>query len=343
MKTKKYVRIVRNISKYGDKTGRIFPSLGTSYKIDSPDGGLYVRKSDAEIILTEKRLAAVGDRVLITDTGDPQAYENGKEYEVRQIYSDGVSVIGRSLALFHNEYEVIVNYEVKNEEADGMENVRQTVIDYAYTVFEKNNGQYLGYKSRFGDIVLGGVYSEEFVMNYANVNENVLIVQDSTLLKPRVKNLPEKFAQARRDEIVEQAKADVAELVRDNQLDCVVDLIVNRNKRTVVGLIKGEYTGEVYARGIAKAAPSDCFNVHIGRAIALRRTLGLAVPDEYLNTPQPTEVRVGDVVQTLREGVLRFKHKVKDCDVVSVQKDINKQGTRWHVKIIDDSREEVGK
>lgn len=44
MKTKKYVRIVRNISKYGDKTGRIFPSLGTwedSYKIDSPDGGGY--------------------------------------------------------------------------------------------------------------------------------------------------------------------------------------------------------------------------------------------------------------------------------------------------------------
>ncbi|MCY7948344.1 hypothetical protein P8891_12060 [Bacillus atrophaeus] len=209
MKTKKYVRIVRNISKYGDKTGRIFPSLGTwedSYKIDSPDGGLYVRKSDAEIILTEKRLAAVGDRVLITDTGDPQAYENGKEYEVRQINSDGVSVIGRSLALFHNEYEVIVNYEVKNEEVDGMENVRRTVIDHAYTVFEKNNGQYLGYKSRFGDIVLGGVYSEEFVMNYANVNENVLIVQDSTLLKPRVKNLPEKVPQARPDEIVEQAK-----------------------------------------------------------------------------------------------------------------------------------------
>ncbi|MGG0052945.1 hypothetical protein [Bacillus atrophaeus] len=57
---------------------------------------------------------------MITDTGDPQAYENGKEYEVRQINSDGVSVIGRSLALFHNEYEVIVNNEVKNEEADEM-------------------------------------------------------------------------------------------------------------------------------------------------------------------------------------------------------------------------------
>ncbi len=49
-------------------------------------------------------------------------------------------------------------------------------------------------------------------------------------------------------------------------------------------------------RGIAKATPDDCFNIHIGKAIALRRALGLAVPDEYLNAPQPTEVRVGDFV-----------------------------------------------
>ena len=52
-----------------------------------------------------------------------------------------------------------------------------------------------------------------------------------------------------------------------------------------------------YARGIAKAAPDDCFNVHIGKAIALHRALGLEVPDEYLNAPQPTEVRVGDAVR----------------------------------------------
>jgi len=34
----------------------------------------------------------------------------------------------------------------------------------------------------------------------------------------------------------------------------------------------------------------------IGRAIALRRALGLEVPTEYLNAPNPTEVCVGDVV-----------------------------------------------
>ncbi|MGE0910417.1 hypothetical protein ACQGRJ_10250 [Bacillus atrophaeus] len=126
METKKYVRILKAPYRsiwYADKIGRIFPSLGTwenAYKVDSPDRALYIRKEDAEVIVTENRKAAVGERVLITDTGDPQAYENGKEYEVRQINSNGVSVSGRSLALFHNEYEVIVNNEVKNEEADEM-------------------------------------------------------------------------------------------------------------------------------------------------------------------------------------------------------------------------------
>jgi hypothetical protein len=38
------------------------------------------------------------------------------------------------------------------------------------------------------------------------------------------------------------------------------------------------------------------FNVHIGKAIALRRALRLNVPQAYLSVPQPTEAQVGDVV-----------------------------------------------
>ncbi|WP_145956751.1 hypothetical protein [Bacillus velezensis] len=150
-------------------------------------------------------------------------------------------------------------------------------------------------------------------------------------------------AQARRDEIVEQAKADAEELVMDNTSEwCGIDFIVNRNKRTVVALIKGEYTSEVFARGIAKAAPDDCFNVHIGKAVALRRALGLAVPDEYLNAPQPTEVRVGDVVYysrkyprlTVSEEV---DHRTDFVPIQSVRLFLGNGITT----IIDDSREEV--
>ncbi|MGO5674682.1 hypothetical protein ACTOTM_07175 [Bacillus subtilis] len=55
MESKKYVRIIRNFSKYGDMTGQIFPLLGTwedSYKIDGSDGVVYVRKKDVKVIAT---------------------------------------------------------------------------------------------------------------------------------------------------------------------------------------------------------------------------------------------------------------------------------------------------
>lgn len=114
--------------------------------------------------------------------------------------------------------------------------------------------------------------------------------------------------QQKRDAIVEQAKNDVAELVGDfhagkkYQVDvfmCNVEFVVNPEKRTVVALmVRREHSKStvICAKGIAKCAPTDCFNSHIGKAIALRRALGLEVPAEYLNAPQPTEVRVGDVV-----------------------------------------------
>lgn len=127
-----------------------------------------------------------------------------------------------------------------------------------------------------------------------------------------------KSTQQIRDEIVERAKADVKALsvsmVRnvpvlhggtavfnlkhgDNAptFPDIVKFKVDRGKRTVVALIYTS-TGTLWARGIAKCAPNAVFNAHIGRAIALRRALGLEVPTEYLNAPNPTEIRVGDVV-----------------------------------------------
>src|SRR5699024_2622614 len=133
------------------------------------------------------------------------------------------------------------------------------------------------------------------------------------------KAVAEETTQGKRERIVEQAKADVEELKEDgiykiyrgfkndiykgrwdpfsNFGGCVGEFIVNKEKRTVVVLMKGTYSEELYAKGIAKCAPSDCFNEYIGKAIALRRALGLKVPKDYLNAPNPTEVRVGNVVK----------------------------------------------
>lgn len=118
-----------------------------------------------------------------------------------------------------------------------------------------------------------------------------------------------------RDEIVERAKADVKALLSRNYPAfegfrpsvwftdkggvCITDkceFIVNREKRTVVALIKLVDGSRVERKGVAKCALNDVFNVWIGKAIALRRALGLEVPAEYLSVPNPTEVRVGDVV-----------------------------------------------
>jgi hypothetical protein len=143
-------------------------------------------------------------------------------------------------------------------------------------------------------------------------NEDVeIMVTDS------IKEAQQFNAQARRDEIVEQAKQDIKKIDRVGRSYLTpgdtgnytyrhrvfyVEFVVNRKKRTVVALVRDARTGEVRERGKAKCHPNDCFNVHIGKAIALRRALGLDVPDEYLNAPQPTEVRVGDIVKSKRTG-----------------------------------------
>lgn len=170
-----------------------------------------------------------------------------------------------------------------------------------------------------------------------------------------------KLSQERRDEIIERAKKDVEELTGESGVfratlggyknqAAQARFVINKKKRTAVALINGYHSKYVYERGIAKAHPNDCFNVHIGKAIALRRALGLEVPDEYFNAPQPTEVRVGDVVR------MKYYNPVGDRPDSYYVKIINSfDGDKiWYegggfdfrknvdkdAKIIDDSREE---
>ncbi|MCG7407718.1 hypothetical protein MH117_09805 [Paenibacillus sp. ACRRX] len=160
-----------------------------------------------------------------------------------------------------------------------------------------------------------------------------------------------------RDGIIEQAKADVAELIRIgdalearlpwqtpfySKLYCV-EFAVNRKKRTVVALIRYGFGDKVtiQSRGIAKAAPDDCFNVYIGQAIALRRALGLDFPQEYVNAPQPTEVRVGDVVKYWDNRVSevvqeRTPQQGSACTGVDFA---NRRFEDECVEILDDSRD----
>lgn len=170
--------------------------------------------------------------------------------------------------------------------------------------------------------------------------------------------LDEETPQQKRDRIVEQAERDIEEL-KDAEGSITrrkgyrsingwihdAEFIVNAEKRTVVCLLIPQMSKDVSSRGIAKCAPSDCFNSHIGKAIALRRALGLEVPEEYMNAPNPTEVRVGDVVQNKKYGhlvgtVTRFEPTIDSLSIGKAFRHTHDKG--WlgdkQVKIIDDSR-----
>lgn len=181
------------------------------------------------------------------------------------------------------------------------------------------------------------------VETFADVEDTLMrAAQDA-----RKRREARKSPQQHRDEIVERAKADIEELsngfggyaisrnpyTRRSHI-CDVEFVVNRDKRKVTAILRGCNSRDVRAVGRAICAKNDVFNAHIGRAIALRRALGLEVPAEYLSVPNPEEVGVGDYVETL--GSLRFRVTYEGS-----AKTVTRQLRRGDALIIDDSREEV--
>lgn len=232
---------------------------------------------------TVKRKATVGERILIVD-----AFLSGTRYKNGDVLTvisetgasgsnDVIRAEGVVYGVFDYEYEVIVG--------DRGDEISDLTVDLSLReAYEKgySKGHSEGYeKGKFGQRM------ETAFDEIAKITRGIGV------------NL-EKTAQERRDEIVGRAKADIEDLkgeLRVRYLSRIVEFVINKDTRTVEALLRGRSTGTLYARGNAKCAPDECFNVHIGKAIALRRALGLEVPDEYIRAPQPTEVRVGDVVK----------------------------------------------
>lgn len=136
-----------------------------------------------------------------------------------------------------------------------------------------------------------------------------------------VAKLSGQISELTRDEVVATAKEDIRALAmatarkgpaystptgNGDTRGCFADFIINKEKRVIVALMRGYYDEKVYAKGIAKCAPADCFNEYIGKTIALRRALRRSIPDIYTNAPQPEGVEVGDKI-TLPNGVGTYK------------------------------------
>lgn len=181
-------------------------------------------------------------------------------------------------------------------------------------------------------------------------------VADSGVIGKRQK------AELTRESVVGRAKADIAEIVRigrddDERLDgssyyCGrwfdVDFAINREKRTVVALVyEIDGLNSTYerindrpdSRGIAKCAPGDVFNIWLGKAISLRRALGLEVPDEYVNAPQPTEPKPGDVVRVNYDpgDPYRKINRKHEYFADASWFDNDMWSRNYHFKIVDDS------
>lgn len=150
--------------------------------------------------------------------------------------------------------------------------------------------------------------------------------------------------QKQRDRIIEKAKNELEEIISTGgeNLDIpyffkevlwapgCLEFKVNRESRLVFANIKERKTGSVYSTGLAICHPDDCFNVYIGKLIALYRALRLEIPYEYWNVPQPTEIRIGDVVRNKNTGLIYEVVRENRKFFIGKEKEF---------EIIDDSRE----
>lgn len=158
-----------------------------------------------------------------------------------------------------------------------------------------------GYKGTFN------VYSPEYGRTTETVDVYELIVEDKPALKFGIQNVKIITPNQLRAEIIEKAKGFVEKAIRHGLIDgeegvgltnavlhdefYVVEFKEKATKMTAL-VTKAWRSGKKKSTkpdciGRAKCDPSDVFNEHIGKAIALGRALGLDV-SEFEQAVQPT-------------------------------------------------------
>ncbi|RCX22915.1 hypothetical protein DFP94_101504 [Fontibacillus phaseoli] len=230
-----------------------------------------------------KRKANVGERIKIVNAGLSFGhYKNGDTLTIVKLDKDGNALFpvkrgeGNPDGLFFASQHEYVVLEPIAQETSGSANLPE-----AFALFMRENAA--------------------AVRKYLDEIETPTVADVVTEPKPLT-----------RSQVIELAKADIAELLRIGRDICgrlpegtalhhtfyTAEFYVNREKRAVTALVSttgfgGKVNRRNVAKATAKAAPDDVFHAEIGKAISLRRALGLSVPDEYVNAPKPDEPRVG--------------------------------------------------
>lgn len=250
------------------------------------------------------RIAQTGDKVLILNNDTwRHAYVVGSVVTVTGVYGDS-SFVARGISknngnnifqMIHSSELVVLELVSTDESTQPTQPTQPSVTD-RLTALEQRVTALESTQATKTNSVSGSVDIRQVADAFAKV-----IAKTKTYT---------------RAEVIEMAKRDVEELLSRNY--SVIegcphsiwfiseggvftvahrgDFQIDRKKRTVVALIRSVNHGFVAHRGIAHCATDDCFNVHIGKAVALRRALGLDVPEYYTSAPKPTEAQVGDVV-----------------------------------------------
>ncbi|NHN31153.1 hypothetical protein [Paenibacillus agricola] len=278
----------------------------TEYVVLTPSD--VIRIDDKRYRLVERK-ANVGDTVLIVnavnDARDDYGYGNGETYVVMKIGGECPEIWpddteSSEIYLEREEYSVIEPLVSRIRDVPTEAAATSTPIDTAAIIAQ-----------------VSAVFAETFAKVGVRLTQIERILQAKET--PLIVTTPETIASFNehyptRDDVIERAKADIENVKTpwksvDNSPQyfvsnrvCDVEFIVNRDKRTVVALLRWRYNGAIQSRGKSRCARGDVFNASIGRAVSLRRALGLEVPAEYTDAPQPTEPRVGDVLYWRRQG-----------------------------------------
>lgn len=284
---------------------------------------------ESEEIMTNK--FNVGDKVRILNEVDSQ-FKIGTIGVIKGCDHSG-----------YREWEVSVNGDSEWFDPDEIELVGpQFTNNQRITALEKEVVHLSKIVNIQGELIgdlIGKLKSFEFVLaeqsKLTSVRSSterstalsVTTVEDIPFFVPA----PVKTANQLRAEIIEKAKGFIEESKVELTLNrgrgyvihpgwiCDLKFEVNEEKRTVVAILSWKPNhykkSDVKARGIAKCDPSDVFNEHIGKAIALGRALGLDV-GEFEQAVQPTEKVVGmDVVYNAdgRDYNVRLMKKNTRC------------------------------
>jgi hypothetical protein len=224
-----------------------------------------------------KRMAKVGECIMIVAPKDTCGdYSNGDVFTVSSVQRDGVDVVqpdhSKLSWMFHDEYRVLEPIDAPFFPLPSFPTCSPTPSD--------------------GDRIaaLEKRVAELEKRPTVNVYDRVLAAEE----------VREHYEQSKpfytREQVIDIAKRDIEILSARRDLHEEVHFVVNRGKRTIVALIRDPLYKTVLARGVAKCETGDCFNLTLGKCIALYRATCRAVPSYYTNAQQPTEAQVGDVV-----------------------------------------------